>query len=202
MTYTDVNEYGWLWLLASIPIYLLLWDAVFYVLHLCLHIEPIYSYSHANHHAFRPPVAWSGIAIDPIENFFSGLCPYLVPLFILPFHVYTVYAINVALVGWATLLHSSCTWRGNWLFLGPTCHNVHHEFGKMNGNYGAIFKIWDRMFGTLRPDEKLAFWMQKEEEDRQFAATVSEKGSSVPVVAAARLTSTIARNLVSSAISR
>lgn len=175
-TYTDIGEYGWAWWALSIPVYLLLWDLVFYVLHLILHIEPIYSLSHANHHAFRPPVAWSGIAIDPLENIFSGLAPYLVPLFVLPFHIYTVYTINIILVGWATLLHSSCPWKGNWLFQGPVSHNLHHSAGKLNSNYGAIFKIWDRLFGTLAPEDKMPIWMEQEAKARAEAAAAAAGG--------------------------
>jgi sterol desaturase/sphingolipid hydroxylase (fatty acid hydroxylase superfamily) len=167
LTYTSISEQswdgagGWLYYAASIPIYLLIWDFFFYILHLALHMEPIYSYSHANHHAFRPPVAWSGIAIDPIEQFFSGIGPYVIPLFIAPFHLYTVYAINVCLMGWALYLHSAAPHKGGWLFMAPAYHNKHHEMGINNGNYGAIFKIYDRIFGTLRED-KLAFWAEAE----------------------------------------
>lgn len=31
--YTDIAEFGWLWWIVSIPVYLLLWDAVFYAGH-------------------------------------------------------------------------------------------------------------------------------------------------------------------------
>lgn len=89
-TYMDISEFGWGWWAASIPVYLLMFDFGFYFLHLVLHMEPIYSWSHANHHAFRPPTAWSGIAIDPLETIFSGLAPYLWPLFFVPFHLPTV----------------------------------------------------------------------------------------------------------------
>jgi hypothetical protein len=32
---------------------------------------------------------------------------------------------------------------------------MHHARGIRNGNYGAIFKIWDRAFGTLHPEDKV-----------------------------------------------
>ena len=172
LVYNDISEHGWAWYFASIPIYLLIWDFVFYVLHLALHFEPIYSVSHANHHAFRPPTAWAGIAIDPIESVFSGLAPYLCPLFLLPFHLPTIYAINILLVAWAQLLHSSAPWRGTWLFVGTTSHNLHHARGIRNGNYGAIFKIYDRIFGTLQPEDKLAYWQQEEHNARERDAAL------------------------------
>lgn len=173
--YNDISEYGVAWWLVSIPVYLLVWDAWFYVLHLVLHMQPVYRWSHANHHAFRPPVAYSGIAIDPVELVFSGLGPYLLPLFMLPFHLPTVYVINVLLVGWAALLHSACPWGGNWLMVGPVTHNQHHARGIVNGNYGAIFKIYDRMFGTLVDESKLPPWMETEAAARADAAAASAK---------------------------
>ena len=175
------------WLL-SIPVYMLLWDFHFYWLHLCLHMEPIYSLSHANHHAFKPPVAWSGIAIDPIEQLFSGIGPYLLPMLLplpffgyLPFHLPTVYFINICLVAWAAFLHSSSTGAGNWLFMGPIFHNRHHATGRLrNGNYGAIFKVYDRLFGTLLVDAKgtpdYAEWTVAEAQERGYDLPGMGKG--------------------------
>lgn len=177
--YTSIEQYGYVYWALSIPAYLLLWDLVFYILHLVLHTELLYKYSHANHHAFRPPVAWSGIAIDPIETIFSGILPYVVPLFILPFHMYTVYTLNILLVGWATLLHSSCpwTWWGpfSWLMVRPRDHNRHHECGLNNAkNLGAIFTLWDRMGGTL-DRVKLAAWIAEEDRARLKGTTAGTK---------------------------
>lgn len=47
--------------------------------------------------------------------------------------------------------------------MGPRAHNLHHERGKVNGNYGAIFKIYDRIFGTLHDESILAYWAVEEE---------------------------------------
>ena len=96
------------------------------------------------------------------------------PLFILPFHLNTVYVINVLLVAWALLLHSSCTWGGNWLLVGTVTHNLHHQSGIRNGNYGAITKIYDRLFGTLLPEDSRPFWMEAEAEARSAAGVTSK----------------------------
>lgn len=128
-------------------------------------------------------VAWSGIAIDPIENIFSGLGPYLVPLFILPFHLPTVYVINVLLVGWALLLHSSCPWGGNWLLVGTVTHNMHHASGIKNGNYGALTKLFDRAFGTLLPEDARPFWMKAEASSRLQAAEAAAAAAAAATAA-------------------
>jgi sterol desaturase/sphingolipid hydroxylase (fatty acid hydroxylase superfamily) len=156
--YTSISDKGWLWWAISVPLYLLLWDLVFYVLHIALHNPFIFRISHFRHHKCRPPVPWSGIAIDPIETVFSGILPYIVPLFILPFHIYTVYALNILLMGWATLVHSSYDWSNSPIFMTPKDHNLHHHFGLKNGNFAAVFTFWDRLFGTLNRKDRPAWW--------------------------------------------
>ena len=133
---------------------------------------PIYRTFHANHHAFRPPTAWSGIAIDPVENVLTGMMPLHIPLFFLPFHLHTVFAVNIVLLGWATFLHSGCGTAGGWLFIGPQDHNVHHARGLENRNFSAIFSVWDWAFGTLdregwTQNAMVPFWTA---EDREKAA--------------------------------
>lgn len=46
-------------------------------------------------------------------------------------------------------------------------HNLHHQSGIRNGNYGAITKLFDRMFGTLLPEDSRPFWMQQEANARK-----------------------------------
>jgi sterol desaturase/sphingolipid hydroxylase (fatty acid hydroxylase superfamily) len=156
--YSDIAAKGWLWWVLSIPLYILCWDLVFYLTHLVLHVPIVYRKSHFRHHACRPPVAWSGIAIDPFETVLSGILPYTVPLLFLPFHVYTVYALNMALMIWATLLHSSLNWGGNAIFLGPRDHNLHHAFGLKNSNYAAVFTFWDWIGRTLNRHQIPPWW--------------------------------------------
>lgn len=160
--YEKIGSHGWGYWLLSIPVYLLLWDLVFYLGHLLLHVPLVYRKSHFRHHACRPPVAWSGIAIDGIETFLSGIFPYLVPLFFLPFHIYTVYALNIMLMVWAELLHSSLNWSGNAIFITTKDHNLHHTYGLKNSNFAAIFTIWDRIFGTLNRKDAPPWWGKSE----------------------------------------
>lgn len=37
------------------------------------------------------------------------------------------------------------------LFVPPSMHRIHHSvvIGERNSNYGTIFSLWDRIFGTL-----------------------------------------------------
>jgi sterol desaturase/sphingolipid hydroxylase (fatty acid hydroxylase superfamily) len=179
---------GWAWWAVSIPIYLVMFDLVFYWTHLILHWGPIYRHFHANHHGFRPPTAWSGIAIDPVENVLTGMMPLHIPLFFLPFHLHTVFAVNIVLLGWATFLHSGCSAAGGWLFIGPQDHNVHHARGLENRNFSAIFSGFDVLFGTLdregwTSDAMVPFWTA---EDRAKAAAAKAKGAGKKAAAAGK----------------
>jgi lathosterol oxidase len=156
--YTGIADRGWVWWAVSLPLYVILWDAVFYLTHLVLHHPFVFRISHFRHHKCRPPVPWSGIAIDPLETILSGIMPYVVPLFLLPFHVYTVYALNIVLMAWATLVHSAYDWSESPLFMTPKDHNLHHHFGLKNANFAAVFTFWDRLFGTLNRTDRPAWW--------------------------------------------
>ena len=110
------------------------------------------------------------------------MMPLHIPLFFLPFHLHTVFAVNIVLLGWATLLHSGCGVPGGWLFIGPRDHNVHHARGLENRNFSAIFSCYDLLFGTLdregwTQNAMVPFWTA---EDREKAAdkAVAAVGSS------------------------
>ncbi len=48
-----------------------------------------------------------------------------------------------------------------WVFITPNLHHVHHHFELpyTNRNYGDVFSIWDRLFGTFTelPEEQTVF---------------------------------------------
>ena len=73
-----------------------------------------------------------------------------------PGWVFLAFAIeNIFRNNW---MHMNVTWRSNWLewvLVTPRYHHIHHSADAKlhDGNYGALFSIWDRLFGTyLDPD--------------------------------------------------
>jgi Delta7-sterol 5-desaturase len=158
LMYADIGERGYAYWLLSLPLYIFCWDAVFYLTHRVLHIPFVYRHCHFRHHSCRPPVPWSGIAIDPYETILSGIMPYTIPLFFFPFHIYTVYALNIGLMVWATWVHSSFDWSGNAVMLSPKDHNLHHAFGLKNTNFAAVFTFYDRLAGTLNRRQAPPWW--------------------------------------------
>lgn len=179
--YADIGAMGWGYWALSIPLYLLCWDLVFYLGHLVLHMPLVYRKSHFRHHACRPPVPWSGIAIDPFETLLSGILPYVVPLFVFPFHVYTVYALNIMLMFWATIVHSSLDWSNNPILMTTRDHNLHHTYGLKNCNYAAVFTFWDRLFRTINRHAIPPWWGKKSWSPKVGArSTVPTAGPDMP----------------------
>lgn len=178
LLYKDPLQYGWIWAFAQVPVYLFIWDFTFYAVHRwVLHNHVLYKWVHSGHHAFRPPTAWAGIAVGPIDVIFEGIIPYVLPLYCgMPFHEYTVNAINAVLTLHALVLHSSCHGQYGdmsgvlgWLMISPIGHNMHHQYGEVNAcNFAPIFKLWDRALGTLNESEP--FWW---EGDRKAARAVA-----------------------------
>jgi len=174
--YKDPLEYGLGWALLQIPIYLLLWDFAFYVLHRwVLHHPLLYKPCHSSHHAFRPPTGWSGAAVGPLDIIFEGVLPYMIPLFLgIPFNEYTVFALNALINLHGCFVHSACHWEyGNvsgilgYILVSPIGHNKHHQYGLHNAcNFAPIFKHWDRILGTLNESEP--FWWSKDRADKKL----------------------------------
>ena len=56
LLYKDPLALGPAWAVLQVPVYLLLWDLTFYVLHRwVLHHPALYGLLHSGHHTFRPP---------------------------------------------------------------------------------------------------------------------------------------------------
>jgi len=55
-------------------------------------------------------------------------------------------------------MHINVVWRSNWLekiFVTPRYHHIHHSTNaeQHDGNFGVVFSVWDRVFGTsIDPD--------------------------------------------------
>ena len=52
-------------------------------------------------------------------------------------------------------MHMNVSWRSNWLewlIVTPRYHHIHHST-RHHGNYGSLFTLWDRLFGSrIDPD--------------------------------------------------
>jgi sterol desaturase/sphingolipid hydroxylase (fatty acid hydroxylase superfamily) len=85
-----------------------------------------------------PYILWAPLVFDAPRGVFTGL---------LFFSILTNH--------W---MHMNFHWRSNWLeyvLVTPRSHHIHHSSAPehYNANYGIVFSVWDRLFGTwIDPD--------------------------------------------------
>jgi sterol desaturase/sphingolipid hydroxylase (fatty acid hydroxylase superfamily) len=145
----DWAQLGW-WVLIFFSV-----DFAFYWFHRSAHEVNLLWATHIVHHSSESYNLSVGFRHSFVENLFSGL-------FYLPFAVLGVpwqmflacYSINLI---WQYWVHTE--WIGRlgpleWLFSTPSHHRVHHARNPqyIDHNYGGTFIIWDRLFGTFRPE--------------------------------------------------
>jgi lathosterol oxidase len=155
--YFRVQERGWLYFVATIPIMIVIHDAYFYWSHRLLHWLPIFRVVHAVHHRSNNPSPWAALAFHPLEalvqaGVFVILAFFIAvhPLALLIFFLWTTFSNVVGHLGFELFSRrfTACRW-GRW-FNSSTNHNLHHQ--KPHGNYGLFFRFWDEWMGTTHSD--------------------------------------------------
>jgi len=143
----------WLvWLLSFVAI-----DFVFYWFHRMSHRVRFMWAIHMNHHcseemnfvvAFRQP--W----LAPILK-----VPFFATLPLIGFDPTITLVAGTGATLWGVVGHTRVIprlWRPlEWVFNTPSHHRVHHGSNPeyIDKNYGNLFIIWDRLFGTFQPEE-------------------------------------------------
>ncbi len=132
-------------------------DLVAYFSHRLLHAIALMWRMHRVHHSENDLDLTTGFRFHPLETFFTeGLALVSLALVGMP----------PAAVGFAALavIVQDFFTHGNvripegadrilrWLIITPSMHRLHHsdEIAEQNANYGTIFSLWDRFFGTYR----------------------------------------------------
>jgi Delta7-sterol 5-desaturase len=155
--YFRVQERGWLYFVATIPIMILIHDAYFYWSHRFLHWRPVFRVVHAVHHRSNNPSPWAALSFHPLEAIVqAGLFLILAffipvhPLALLIFFLWTTFSNVVGHLGFELFSArlTASRW-GRWLN-SSTNHNLHHQ--KPNGNYALFFRFWDEWMGTTHPN--------------------------------------------------
>ena len=156
-------EYRFFDLMSSLPIWLLwvltfiLIDLVFYIYHRMSHRVRFLWTVHMSHHSseemnfavsFRQ--AWFG----PISKI-----PFFMVLPILGLDPLMIAVAGVVSTLWGVVGHTQIIGKLGpleWVFNTPSHHRVHHGSNPeyIDKNYGNLFIIWDRIFGTFEPENK------------------------------------------------
>ncbi len=133
-------------------------DLAFYAAHVSWHAFPSLWRFHAVHHADPVVDVTTTIRQHPVEGVLRyaamGATVLLVGPSVTAFAVYRLASAVIGLLEHANvrapqwidrLLSLVTTW--------PHMHKVHHSrtIGLTNSNYGNVFSLWDRLFGTFTP---------------------------------------------------
>lgn len=141
----------WATLIVQLP----LADFTLYWVHRALHTRAGWP-AHRWHHSPTHLYWFSGVRASLIHTLFYAVPVVWLVVFHAPPILYLVGGIISNVVNhW---MHTNWKFRARWLewiLITPRAHHVHHSdnpahFGR---NYGALFSVWDRLFGTyLDPD--------------------------------------------------
>lgn len=151
------------WPLAvQVIVYVLLADMLAYWAHRLLHTRLLW-HSHAFHHSPRHLYVLSGARATfvHIAVLFAGPVAvlFLIPIYQAP--------LVFAVIAWVQLLnqhyiHSNLRFPLarylEYVFVTPRFHFVHHSVDRRfsDNNFGFVFSIWDRVFGTYVAPEAVA----------------------------------------------
>lgn len=155
---TDVG----VWAAIDVLALLLIMDLLMYGLHRLAHTRFLYPLVHQFHHRYERVRPMTLFALNPIENLGFGLL-WLAVISVYPASwvgMSTYLMLNVAFgaIGHLGVEPVSNGWERkpvlNYI-AGSSFHAQHHQ--DIEHNYGFYTLVWDRIFGTLRPDYRRSY---------------------------------------------
>lgn len=145
----DANHW-FTWVLAMV-----LYDFCYYWLHRLGHERTILWAAHVAHHQSEDYNLTTALR-QTSTGFLLGWI-FFIPMFLIGIPaevVVTVGAINLIYQYWVHTEHIPKLGWFEWFFVSPSNHRVHHAQNDryMDKNYGGLFIIWDRIFGTFQEE--------------------------------------------------
>ena len=141
----------WTWVFAFV-----FYDFCYYWLHRCGHERNILWAAHSVHHQSEDYNLSTALR-QTSTGFVFGWVFYL-PMAVLgvPLLVFvTVATVNLLYQFWVHTRHVPKLGWFEWCFVTPSNHRAHHAQNAlyMDRNYGGVFIIWDRLFGTFQEED-------------------------------------------------
>lgn len=149
--YHDISDFGVLYLIFSVFLFLLVTDTMIYWIHRILHIPVFYVHLHKSHHRYQYTTPFSAYAFHPVDAVLQTL-PYYLFIFMFPFHENLFWTVFLAINFWTISIHDQVDFCGGGLLNSTGHHTLHHS--QFNFNYGQYFTIWDRLCSTYKAAEK------------------------------------------------
>ena len=141
---------GWTMLLAII-----IADFIYYWEHRIEHeIRILWTY-HSIHHSSPIYNYTTALRVSFIDGFVTWV--FFLPMILIGFNPFIVFIAIAIGLAYQTWLHTELIGKLGWfekIFMTPSQHRVHHGSDDiyLDKNYGAIFSIWDRWFGTYQEE--------------------------------------------------
>jgi sterol desaturase/sphingolipid hydroxylase (fatty acid hydroxylase superfamily) len=158
--YTDLHQYGILFLPFSLFLALFIQETYYYWMHRWMHRPGIYRIMHKVHHDSIHTSAMTSFSFHPLESIAQALIlPFI--FFLVPIHIYILGVFLLIMTISATINHAGIEvfpdqfhrhWLGKWL-IGATHHDGHHK--NFRCNYGLYFTFWDKWMGTESRNYKI-----------------------------------------------
>ncbi|KAJ7094622.1 fatty acid hydroxylase [Mycena belliarum] len=151
--YDGVATYGYFYLFASAPFFLLFTDYCIYWVHRWLHLPFFYKHLHKPHHKWIIPTPWASHAFHPVDGYLQSV-PYHLFIFLFPVHRMLYLGMFVFVNFWSIFIHDSDMITGHpleTLINGPAHHTLHHIYFTVN--YGQYFTWADKAGNSYRQPE-------------------------------------------------
>lgn len=148
-----LNSYdAYVWVIAFV-----LYDLSYYWLHRCHHEIKVLWASHVVHHHGEEFNLSTALRQTGTDFLFKWIF-YTPMLFLgIPPEIFvTVAALNLIYQFWVHTEHIDRLGILDYIFVTPSNHRIHHAQNKeyIDANYGGVFILWDRLFGTFIDERK------------------------------------------------
>lgn len=166
VAFVVVTSFGWLYefrfftiptTLINFLILLVLFDLLFYWFHRHNHTINVLWAAHMPHHTSEEFNTFVATRASITQRIFSFI--YMWPLVFLGFRPEAIYAASAVQLLIAFWHHTRTIGKMGWfevVFNSPSHHRVHHGMDEkyLDKNFGEIFIVWDKMFGTFKEEEE------------------------------------------------
>lgn len=154
--YTNIADYGLVYLPFTLAGSLLIHETYYYFLHRWMHRPAVFKVVHKAHHESKTTSAWTAFSFHPIEGFLQAII-LPVTIILLPMHIY-VLLFQLTIMTFSSVINHleievypawlKKTFFGKWI-IGASHHSLHHKHFKYN--FGLYFTFWDKWIKTESP---------------------------------------------------
>lgn len=141
----------------TVVLTVLIADFCYYCFHRLAHTRPLFLLEHCVHHSSEEFDFSTNLRVSFIATFYAWI-PLLLPI-LMGFDPILIMAAATLSNGFPFFLHNKYVQKLGpleWIFNTPSHHRVHHgkNLAYIDKNFGGLFIIWDRLFGTFAEEKE------------------------------------------------